>query len=93
MPNENLEAASPKNSEVREESAEGCIAVLAIGGAAVSFALAGAGEFVETIGILPGIDFPDKIFLGIAGIMTVGSLAIHTMGKAWDRAQSRHRGW
>ena len=91
MSDENLEAASPRNGEVREESPEGCIAVFALGGAAVSFALAGAGEFAETIGVLPGLDFPDKIFLGISGVMVVGSLAIYTMGKAWDCVQSRHR--
>lgn len=92
MPSDNPELSPSPNGEVREETAEGCIAVFALGGAALSLALAGAGEFAETIGALPGgLEFPDKIFLGTSGIMAIGSLAIYKIGKAWDRVQSRHQ--
>lgn len=91
MSGESLKPPSSHNGEVKEPSAEGCIAWLALGGAAVSFALSSAGELAETVGVLPGLDFPSETFLMISGFLAVGSVAVYAMGKAWDHVQSRQR--
>lgn len=75
----------PPRPEVRDEGAEGCLALFALGGAAMSACLASAGEIAERTVLPPGLDFPGETFMAIAGILAVGSVVIYSIGRAWDK--------
>lgn len=75
---------------VREEKAEGCISLLALGGAALSASLASAGELAERT-MFPGVDFPGGVFIAIAGGLAVGSFVMFRIGKAWDRLEDSRK--